>query len=123
MPSALLYYTYGLVMLASLACFGQAYRTRLDTPVHKRWGMTGMALSVGGIVVVLVLTYAFGWRVEQRYPDVVRVHRALALLATALVLFIGISGWRRWPIHTKLYLAFFPLYIATVATALAGYTP
>ena len=123
MPSAVLYYTYGLVMLASLVCFAQAFRTRLVTPVHKRWGTAGAALSLGGIVVVLLLTYAFDWRVDQRYPDVVRVHRLLALGATALVLLIGVSGWRRWPIHTRLYLPFFPLYVATVATALVGYAP
>ena len=80
-------------------------------------------MSLGGIVVVLIVTYAFDWRVDQRYPDVVRVHRTLALGATALVLLIGVSGWRRWPIHTKLYVPFFPLYVATVATALVGYTP
>lgn len=123
MPSPVLYYTYGLVMLASLGCFGQAYRMRLVTPVHKRWGMAGVALSLGGIVIVLVLTYALGWHVDQRFPGVVRVHRVLALAATALVLLIAVSGWRRWRIHTRLYVAFFPLYIATVATALVGYTP
>lgn len=123
MPSAVLYYTYGAVMVASLACFAQAFRSRLVTPVHKRWGITGAALSLGGIVVVLIATYALGWRVDQRYPDVVRVHRVLALIATALVLLLGVSGWRRWPLHTRLYIPFFPLYVATVATALLGYTP
>ena len=123
MSSALLYYTYGAVMVASLACFAQAYRTRLVTPVHKRWGTAGAALSLGGIVVVLIATYLLDWRVDQRLPDVVRVHRVLALGATALVLLIGISGWKRWPIHTRLYMPFFPLYVATVATALIGYTP
>ncbi|MDJ0973142.1 MAG: hypothetical protein QNJ98_01605 [Planctomycetota bacterium] len=123
MPSALLYYTYAAVMVASLGCFAQAYRTRLVTPVHKRWGIAGAALSLGGIVVVLIATYVLGWIVDQRLPDVVRVHRLLALAATALVLLIAISGWQRWRIHTRLYIVFFPLYIATVATALIGYTP
>ena len=123
MPSALLYYTYGAVMVASVVCFAQAYRTRLITPIHKRWAIAGTALSLGGIVVVLIVTYAFGWRVDQRFPDVVRVHRVLALFATALVLFIGFTGWRRWPIHKRLYVAFFPLYAVTVGTALVGYQP
>ena len=59
---------------------------------------------IGGIVVVIVLTYTLDWRVDQRWPDVVRVHRALALGATALVLAIAVTGWKRWAIHTKLYL-------------------
>lgn len=123
MPSALLYYTYGAVMLASVVCFIQAYRRRFVTPIHKRWAVTGMALTIGGIVVVLVVTYAFGWRVDHRYPVVVRIHRLLALGATALVLFIGYTGWRRSPIHKRLYVVFFPLYVATVLTALIGYRP
>lgn len=123
MPSAILYIVYGLVMLVSLLCFALAYRHRLITPVHKRYALTGTALSLGGIVVVLILTYAFGWRVDQRFPDVVRVHRILALFATALVLFIAFTGWRRWPIHTRLYVVFFPLYVLTVGTALVGYQP
>lgn len=123
MSSALLYYVYGLVMLASLGCFLQAWRTRLVTPVHKRWGASGVGLALAGIVVVLVVTYAFEWRVDQRFPTVVRVHRALALAATAMMLFVGITGWRRMPIHTRLYVVFLPLYVATVATALLGYRP
>ncbi len=123
MPSAILYYTYGALMLASVACFGQAYRTRLVTPVHKRWGLAGVALSLGGILVVLVVTYAMDWRVAQRLPGVVRVHRTLAPIATALVIAIAITGWRRARIHRRLYVAFFPFYVATVATALIGYQP
>ena len=123
MSSALLYYVYGLVMVASLACFGQAWRTRLVTPVHKRWGGAGVGLALAGIVVVLVLTYVMGWRVDQRFPTVVRVHRLLALAATALMLLVGLTGWRRMPIHKRLYVVFMPLYAVTVATALVGYTP
>lgn len=123
MSSALLYYVYGLVMVASLGCFVQAWRTRLATPVHKRWGVSGVALALAGIVVVLIVTYALGWRVEQRFPTVVRIHRTLALAATALMLFVGFTGWRRMPIHTRLYVVFLPLYLATVATALLGYRP
>lgn len=123
MPSALLYYIYGAVMLASVGCFVQAFRRRFVTPIHKRWALTGMALSIGGIVVVILLTYVFGWRVDHRYSSVVRIHRMLALGATALVLLIGYTGWRRSPIHKRLYVVFFPLYAATVLTALIGYQP
>ena len=69
MPSAVLFFTYVVVMTAALWCFVQAFRTRFDTPVHKRWGITGCLLSLGGIAVVLVLHYALGWTVDQRFPE------------------------------------------------------
>jgi hypothetical protein len=123
MVSAVLYYTYGLVMLVALGCFVQAFRRRRDTPVHRRWGVTGVVLTLTGIVVVLALTYGLGWRVEQRLPEVVDVHRKLALASTALVLLVAFTGMRRIKIHKRLYVLFLPLYVATVATALIGYRP
>ena len=67
--------------------------------------------------------YAFGWRVEHRWPEMVRIRRVLALAAAALVLLVGYTGWRRLPIHKRLYVVFLPLYALTVATALLGYRP
>ena len=123
MPSNVLYFLYLVVMAAGLACFLQAYRMRLSTEVHKRWGITGTAISLGGIGVVLLATYLWGWRVEQRLPDVVLWHRRLALVSVTLLVLTAVTGMRRIPIHTRLYVVFLPVYIAALVTAAVGYRP
>jgi len=111
-------------MLAALGCFAQAYRHRLDLPRHKRFGITGIALGLGGVVVVIAASAAFGWTVPVRHADIVWIHRRLfAPASMLLMLLVGISGGLRWRIHTKLYMLLFPLYLATVATAIVGYWP
>ena len=124
MPSAVLFFTYVVVMTAALWCFVQAFRTRFDTPVHKRWGITGCLLSLGGIAVVLVLNYALGWKVDQRFPEVVLWHRRFAYVGTALILLIMATGALRiLRIHTRLYVVFFPIYVIALVLAVIGYKP
>ena len=123
MPPAVLYFTYLLVMLAGLLCFVQAYRSRYDTPRHKRWGITGTCLSLAGIAVVLVGAWLWGWRVEERWPDVVRFHRAVAYAGVALLLLTAITGALRLAIHKRLYVVFLPVYAIVLLTAVLGYRP
>ena len=123
MPPAVLYFTYLIVMAAGLFCFLQAWRHRLDTPVHKRWGITGTALSLAGIAVVLVGAWLWGWRVEERLPEVVVFHRRIAYLGTGLLLLTAITGALRHPVHKRLYLVFLPVYVVVLATAVVGYRP
>lgn len=123
MPGALLYYVYLAVMATGLACFLQAYRRRFDTPVHRRWGLGGAGVSVTGIVVVLLGAELGGWRVAQRWPDVVSVHRVVALVAAALLLLTVSTGLLRIPIHTRLYKLFLPAYALALLTAGLGYQP
>jgi len=123
MPSAVLYFAYLAVMGTGLFCFAQAWRHRFDTPRHRRWGITGVVTSLTGIVVVLVGAWLWGWRVEERLPDVVLVHRRIAYAGTALLLLVGVSGARRWPLHKRLYVLFLPVYVAVLLTAIVGYRP
>lgn len=123
MPSAVLFFAYVLVMAAGLFCFVRAFQVRRDTPRHKRWALTGTALALGGVVVVLVAWRVLDWQVAARSTQWVRVHRALAYAATGTLLFVAVSGARRWAIHTRLYWVFFPLYAAALATALVAYQP
>ena len=123
MLSSVLYFFYGAVMTAGLVCFIRAYQTRLDTPVHRRWGLTGTAISLTGILVVLVNTYAWGWRLEERWPVVIKVHRGFALAAMALLLLTAITGLARHRIHPRLYVLFLPVYILALLTAALGYGP
>lgn len=123
MPSAVLYFLYGGVMLAGLCCFLRAFQTRFDTPVHKRWGITGTAISLFGILVVVAGAWLWGWRVDERWPAVVRVHRAVALLALALLVLTATTGMMRHRIHPKLYKVFLPVYVIALITAAFGYKP
>ena len=123
MASTVLYWTYLVVMGASLVCFFRALALRHQTPRHRRWGIAGVALAIGGIVVVVVAYRVFGWVVDQRYPSVVDWHRRVAYAATALVVLVGVSGARRWPIHKQLYKVFLPLYVLALALAAVGYQP
>ena len=124
MPSAVLFFAYVVVMTVALGCFVQAFRKRFDTPVHKRWGITGCLLSLGGIVTVLVLSYAMGWRVPQRFPDVVLWHRRFAYVGTILILLIMATGALRiLRVHTRLYVVFFPVYVIALVLAIIGYKP
>ena len=123
MPSAVLYFLYLAVMTAGLACFLQALRHRHVTPVHKRWGITGTALSLGGIAVVLLGAELFGWRVDQRLPWLVTIHRRIAVVSTALLILTAVTGAMRARIHHKLWVVFLPLYVAALLTAIVGYQP
>lgn len=123
MPSAVLYFLYMAVMTAGLACFVQAWRHRRVTPVHKRWGITGTAISLGGIVVVLLGAEVFGWRVDARLPWLVTIHRQIALVSTALLILTAVTGAMRARIHKKLYVLFLPMYVAALVTAIIGYQP
>lgn len=123
MPSAVLYFVYLAVMAAGLVCFLQAFRHRRVTPVHKRWAVTGTALSLGGIAVVLLGAELLGWRVDQRLPWLVTIHRRIALASTALLILTAVTGALRIGIHRRLYLVFLPLYVVALATAIVGYRP
>lgn len=123
MPPALLYYAYLAVMAGGLFCFLQAWRHRFDTPRHKRWGLLGTGLSLGGIAVVLLGAYALGWRVAERWPEVVRFHRAAAYVGTALLILTAVTGALRLPLHKRLYLVFLPVYVIVLAAAILGYGP
>ena len=60
-------------------------------------------------------------RIPHRDPDVVVLAPPkLALVATALIVLVAVSGARRWRIHKRLYLVFLPLYVVTLMLALCG---
>jgi hypothetical protein len=121
-PSAL-YFVYLTIMSAAFLCFLQAYRTRLHTPTHKRWGVTGVLISLTGIAAVLIASRLWGWTVPQRHPDVVLWHRRLAYVAAAMIVLVALSGALRWPLHTRLFVVFLPLYGLVLLLAIVGYGP
>ena len=98
-PSWVLFATYLAVMGAAYGCFLRAFATRKNTPVHKRWGLTGVGLDMAGTAVVLVVHRGFGWSLPHRDEALVLWHRGFAYATTAMVLLIAFTGWRRMPLH------------------------
>jgi hypothetical protein len=123
MPPQVLYPVYLLVMGAAAACFVAAYRSRTSTPRHMRLALTGVALDVAGTLVVLVVHRGLGWEMPPFDLTVVIWHRRFAYLSTALMLLVGVGGWRRWRIHPLLGRVFLPVYLVTLALAIVGYFP
>ncbi|MGE0190550.1 MAG: hypothetical protein AB7T63_00780 [Planctomycetota bacterium] len=123
MGSAILFWTYLAVMFAAAVCFAQAYRVRKDTPRHKRFGIAGVLLALGGILVVLALTYVMGWRVPHRFTEVVLWHRRVAYVSTALLLLTAWSGMQRWPRHPLIARVSVAVYLVALALACVGYRP
>ena len=82
-----------------------------------------MILALGGIAVVLLATYLWGWRVHQRYPEVVLWHRRIALVATALLILVAYSGWKRWPRHPLIARCAVCVFVVALLLAAIGYRP
>ena len=123
MPSPVLFLIYMTVMGAALLCFWRAFFTRRFTPIHKRWGITGVCLDLGGTAAVLLASRVLGWTVVERSHEVVLWHRRFAYAASVMVVLVGLSGWLRWRIHTRLWPFFLPVYTTTYVLALCGYWP
>lgn len=123
MPPQLLYPVYLLVMGGALACFGMAYRRRHDTPRHVRWALSGLALDLGGTLVVLVLHRVLAWPMHVAFPAVVVWHRRAAYVSTGLLLCVAFAGWRRLRPHPLLGRVLLPLYALTLGLAMVGYWP
>lgn len=123
MPAEVLYSVYMVVMGAAAGCFVVAFARRHETPRHLRWAVTGLALDVVGTVAVLVVHRGLGWELPATHAGLVWWHRRLAYASSGLLLAVALSGWRRWRAHPWLARSFLPLYLITLALAIAGYWP
>ena len=123
-----------LVMLAALLCFVQGFRVReSDRALHMRLGKLGALLVFAGLVAVEVLQRGLHWQFPIRSPELLRVHILVAsgallvlvvLVATGLSLRGGgptVARTRRRALHVKLYLLFFPLYVATIVLSFCAF--
>ena len=112
-----------LVMLAALGCFVQGFRVRKsDNPLHQKLGKLGALLVIVGLVAVEVFLRGLGWKFPVRDATTLRVHIAVASGALAVLLalvFTGMKGPKK--LHVKLYVLFFPLYLATVVTSVLAF--
>ena len=112
-----------LVMLVALGCFVQGFRVRRsDNARHQRLGKRGALLVIVGLSAVEVLLRGFGWKFPVRDATTLHVHISVAsgaLLVLLALVFTGMKGPKR--LHVKLYVLFFPLYLATVVTSVLAF--
>jgi len=112
-----------LVMLVALGCFVQGFRVRKsDNRLHQKLGKAGALLVIVGLVAVEVLLRGFGWNFPVRDVATLRIHIAVASGALVVLLalaYTGMKGPKR--LHVKLYVLFFPLYLATVVTSVLAF--
>jgi Kef-type K+ transport system membrane component KefB len=122
-PPTVLSVVFLVVMAVALGCFWAAFRYRKTLRTHKRLGIAGVVVDLAGTVAVVVATRGLGWHVPAHDANVATAHRALAYVATALVLLVGATGAARHPIHVRLWPVFLPVYTATYVLAFWAYAP
>jgi Kef-type K+ transport system membrane component KefB len=123
MPPRALALLFLAVMGAAVACFLRAFLLRRTPARHVRWAIAGVAIDLLGTVAVVVTSRALEWRVEPAFPTVAAAHRALAYVATGMVLLQAWSGAVRHRLHPWTGRAFLPVYGTTWLLALWAYGP
>lgn len=112
-----------VLMGAALGLFVRAFQVRrTNQPLHQRLGKLGALIVFVGLVAVEVLARGLGWEFPIRSATMLRIHiwvASFALAVLALLVWSGIRGVRR--LHVRLYLLFFPLYVATVVLSLCAF--
>jgi len=111
------------VMGVAVGVFVRAYLVRKDRTRHVRLAILGTAIDVLGTIAVVVTSRFLDWDVPAVLPDVARIHRVFAYVASAFLIFQAVSGAMHLRIHTKTGFPFLVLYVATYALAVAAYTP
>lgn len=111
------------VMVTALVLFVQGFRVRRsDNPRHQRLNKLGTLLVVVGLIAVEVLLRGLGWHFPVRDAGVLRIHITVASGALAVLLLLAFTGMKGpKALHRKLYVLFFPLYLATIVTSLLAF--
>ena len=112
-----------VVMLAALGCFVRGFSVRKsDRALHMKMGKLGALLVFTGLIAVEVLLRGMGWHFPIRSRTMLHVHitvASFALLFLVALVVTGMKGPAR--VHVKLYLFFFPLYVATIVLSACAF--
>jgi hypothetical protein len=113
-----------LVMLAALGCFIAGFRVRkTDLARHMRLGKLGAWLVFVGLVAVELVARVLRWTIPIRSPQMLTIHitvASVALLVLILLVWTGMRGPKS--LHVRLYLFFFPLYVATIVLSFFAFS-
>lgn len=119
------------VMTAATLCFAFGYAQRIrNNALHRRWMATGIVLTAGIAVVLVIGVHVFGatygpspWLVDLLGSEgaawrVLRAHRVLASVTFLVLAAQGVTGWRRHPLHRRLWRLAVPLWIASYGSGM-----
>ena len=120
-----------LVFTAATLCYALGFANRhRNNPLHQKLMISGFILTLG-IAVVLVAgvqifgaTYApAGWLInvaggDQGAQTVLIVHRLFATVALLFLIAQVITGWRRHPLHRRLFRPVIVLWLVTYVSGL-----
>jgi len=119
------------VMTAATVCFALGYVQRFrDNARHRAWMAAGIVLTIGIAVVLVAGVHLFGatygpapWLIdlmggEAPARQVLSAHRALATLTFLALVAQGFAGWRRHPLHRRLWRLVIPLWIASYGSGM-----
>ncbi len=112
-----------LLMISALFVFVRAFQVRRrNLALHQRLGKTGALMVLVGLLAVELLARGLRWDFPVRSPELLRIHiwvASFALVSLIALVVTGMRGWKR--IHVRLYLVFFPLYVATIVLSLLAF--
>jgi hypothetical protein len=104
------------VMLVALVLFLRGFAVRKsDRALHMKLGKSGALLVFVGLLAVEVLLRGMGWHFPIRSHTMLHAHITVASLALLFLIGLVVTGMKGPArVHVKLWLFFFPLYVATI---------
>ena len=120
-----------IVMSAATVCFAAGFAVRhSNNALHRKLMATGFVLTAAIAVVLVIAVNVFGatygpadWLLtaaggETGARGVLIAHRIVATVTFLFLLAQVITGWRRHPLHHRLYKAVVPLWLITYVSGM-----
>lgn len=111
------------VMLAALILFVRGFSVRKsDRALHMKLGKLGALLVFVGLIAVEVVSRGMGWQFPIRSRTVLHAHITVASFALLFLVGLVVTGMKGPArIHVRLWLLFFPLYLATIVLSACAF--
>jgi len=111
------------VMLTALVLFARGFSVRKsDRALHMKLGKLGALLVFVGLIAVEVVLRGLGWHFPIRSRTMLHVHITVASFALLFLVGLVVTGMKGPArLHVKLWLLFFPLYVATIVLSACAF--
>lgn len=121
--------TVKIVFTVATLLFARGLWIRPKTAsTHGYWMLGGLCATLGTAVVLIVGVNVYGatyspasWLVSMAGDHakwVLLIHRGISTLTFVLLLIQGWAGWRRHPLHLRLYKIVIPLWLTSYLSGL-----
>ena len=111
------------LMALALVCFVLGFRHRRSNLArHRRLGTWGAGIVFLALLVLEYLMRVRGWEFPVRSQHLLQWHIATASVALVTLVGLAITGFLRIrSVHVRLYVVFFPAYVATLVLSLFAF--